>query len=63
MYAPVVIIAGVAVAVIFPDQISKLIFVPLVLYAAYGLKQNVEKLTRRRNHDQSADQNVFNDHS
>lgn len=63
MYAPIVIVASVAVAVIFPDQISKLIFVPLVLYAAYGLKQNVEKLTRRRHHDQSADHKVYNDHS
>ncbi|BFH65483.1 CDP-diacylglycerol--serine O-phosphatidyltransferase [Paenibacillus azoreducens] len=63
MYAPVVIVAGVAIAVIFPDQLSKLIFVPLVLYAAYGLKQNFEKLTRRRHRDQSGEQKVYNDHS
>jgi len=48
--APVVIVVAVAVAVIFPEQIAKLIFVLLALYALYGLKQNVDRLTARRRH-------------
>ncbi|MCL6605855.1 MAG: CDP-diacylglycerol--serine O-phosphatidyltransferase [Paenibacillus sp.] len=48
--APLVIIVAVAVAVVFPEQIAKLIFVLLALYALYGLKQNVERLTARRRH-------------
>lgn len=48
--APLVIVVAVAVAVVFPEQIAKLIFVLLALYALYGLKQNVERLTARRRH-------------
>ncbi|HEY8343492.1 MAG TPA: CDP-diacylglycerol--serine O-phosphatidyltransferase [Calditerricola sp.] len=31
----------------FPDSFSKLIFLPLVLYALYGLKKNLDALLRR----------------
>jgi len=48
--APLVIVVAVAVAVVFPEQIAKLIFVLLALYALYGLKQNVDRLTARRRH-------------
>ncbi|WP_379136772.1 CDP-diacylglycerol--serine O-phosphatidyltransferase [Paenibacillus sp. sgz500958] len=48
--APVVIVVAVAVAVVFPEQIAKLIFVLLSLYALYGLKQNFDRLTARRRH-------------
>jgi CDP-diacylglycerol--serine O-phosphatidyltransferase len=47
VYAPFVIIFAIAIAVMFPDQLSKLIFIPLVIYALYGLKQNIDKLLRR----------------
>ena len=59
--APIVIVAAVAIAIIFPDQISKLIFVPLVVYAGYGLKQSFEKLTRRRKDTKSpsSDEDVY----
>ncbi|NMO97542.1 CDP-diacylglycerol--serine O-phosphatidyltransferase [Paenibacillus lemnae] len=46
-FTPLVIIAAVAVAVFFPEQTSMLIFVPLVLYAGYGIKQNIQRLTRK----------------
>ncbi|MFD3261728.1 CDP-diacylglycerol--serine O-phosphatidyltransferase [Paenibacillus lentus] len=45
--APFVILFAVIVAVLFPEELSKLIFIPLVLYAAYGLKQNIDRLLRR----------------
>ncbi|AOZ93331.1 CDP-diacylglycerol--serine O-phosphatidyltransferase [Paenibacillus crassostreae] len=48
--APIVIVIAVAIAVIFPEQISKLIFIPLVIYAIYGVKQNIETALRRRRH-------------
>lgn len=48
--APLVIVVAVAVAVVFPEQIAKLIFTLLALYALYGFKQNVDRLTARRRH-------------
>ncbi|MDP4095979.1 CDP-diacylglycerol--serine O-phosphatidyltransferase [Paenibacillus sp. P96] len=46
--APLVVFGAVVVAVQFPDQLSKLIFVPLVLYAVYGMKHNIEAIARKR---------------
>ncbi|UQZ33749.1 CDP-diacylglycerol--serine O-phosphatidyltransferase [Paenibacillus sp. PK3_47] len=48
--APIVIVLAVAIAVIFPEQIAKMIFVLLALYALYGFKQNIDRLTARRRH-------------
>ncbi|MNJ02783.1 hypothetical protein D3C73_1628620 [compost metagenome] len=44
-------IFAVVIAVVFPDQMAKLIFIPLVIYAAYGLKQNLSRLLRRKRRD------------
>ena len=38
-FTPLVIIGAVMVAVFLPEQTSKLIFLPLVLYAGYGLRR------------------------
>lgn len=48
--APIVIILAVAVAVVFPEEIAKLIFVLLGIYALYGFKQNIDRLNARRRH-------------
>ncbi|TDF91427.1 CDP-diacylglycerol--serine O-phosphatidyltransferase [Paenibacillus piri] len=45
---PVVVIVAVIVAVNYPGTLSKMIFVPLLLYALYGLKKNVERLLFRK---------------
>ncbi|WP_440113250.1 CDP-diacylglycerol--serine O-phosphatidyltransferase [Paenibacillus sp. QZ-Y1] len=45
--APWVVLFAVAVAVIFPEQLSKLIFIPLVLYALYGIKHNMRTAASR----------------
>lgn len=47
---PIVIIIAVTLAVLYPGPLSKLIFIPLVVYALYGLKKNVDRfiLARRR---------------
>lgn len=47
-FAPWVVLVAVVVAVRFPDQLTKLIFVPLVIYALYGIKQNIEGLFGKR---------------
>jgi len=49
---PIVVLAAVVLAVAYPSFLSKMIFIPLVLYALYGLKKNVERFLRfgtRRN--------------
>jgi CDP-diacylglycerol--serine O-phosphatidyltransferase len=54
---PVVVIIAVIVAIQFPGTLSKMIFVPLLLYALYGLKKNVERLfTKRRRARKSMDE-------
>lgn len=40
---PIVVLIAVVLGIIFPDQLSKIIFVPLALYALYGLKKNVDR--------------------
>jgi CDP-diacylglycerol--serine O-phosphatidyltransferase len=45
---PIVIAIAVFVAIKFPGSLSKMIFVPLLLYALYGLKKNVERLIPKR---------------
>lgn len=47
-FTPLVIIGAVMVAVFLPEQTSKLIFLPLVLYAGYGLQQTFRRLTRKK---------------
>ncbi|QGQ93591.1 CDP-diacylglycerol--serine O-phosphatidyltransferase [Paenibacillus psychroresistens] len=43
---PIIVIAAVVLAIQFPSSLSKMIFIPLVIYALYGLKKNVERLFR-----------------
>ncbi|MNI12698.1 CDP-alcohol phosphatidyltransferase [compost metagenome] len=38
---PLIVLAAVVIAIKWPESISKMIFVPLLLYALYGLKKNV----------------------
>jgi len=45
--APWVVLLAVAVAVMFPEQLSKLIFIPLVLYALYGMKHSMRTTASR----------------
>lgn len=45
---PIIVAAAVVLAIMFPGILSKLLFVPLVLYALLGLKKNVRRVARRR---------------
>lgn len=46
--APWIVIIAIIIAVRFPDELAKLLFVPLVLYALYGVKQTVQRLLKKR---------------
>ncbi|RUT41662.1 CDP-diacylglycerol--serine O-phosphatidyltransferase [Paenibacillus anaericanus] len=57
--APFVVVLAVVLAVLFPEQLSKMIFIPLVIYALYGLKQNVDKLLRRKKRHEDDSEEVY----
>lgn len=56
---PFIVLFAVIVALFFPGQLSKLIFVPLVLYALYGtfagFKRNVKRAANWRRQDKPVD--------
>ncbi|MMZ61446.1 hypothetical protein D1872_235970 [compost metagenome] len=56
---PFVVVLAVVIAVLFPDETSKLIFVPLVIYAGYGLKQNIDRLLRRKRREEDDSERLF----
>ncbi len=43
---PIIIIAVASVAVLYPGPLSKLLFIPLLFYALFGLRKNVEVIAR-----------------
>lgn len=51
---PIVVVIAVALGIAFPDQLSKIIFVPLLIYALYGLKKNVNVHGRLRRRSRRA---------
>ncbi|SEP07905.1 CDP-diacylglycerol--serine O-phosphatidyltransferase [Paenibacillus sp. OV219] len=40
---PIVVAVAVVLGILFPHHLSKIIFIPLVIYALYGLKKNVDR--------------------
>jgi len=46
---PGIVIVAIVLGVLFPGHLSKIIFVPLLLYALYGLKKNVDRRLKKRN--------------
>ncbi|MUT68158.1 CDP-diacylglycerol--serine O-phosphatidyltransferase [Paenibacillus sp. NEAU-GSW1] len=58
---PVVIAVAVILGVSFPNHLSKIVFVPLLLYAIYGLKKNVDRRLKRRNRKRHPEANVTED--
>ncbi|CAM3089452.1 CDP-diacylglycerol--serine O-phosphatidyltransferase [Paenibacillus sediminis] len=57
--APIIIIAGVIVAVMFTQQVAKTIFVGLVLYTIYGMSQNVKKIAKVLRRHKSSEEEVY----
>jgi CDP-diacylglycerol---serine O-phosphatidyltransferase len=43
---PIIVVVAIVLAIQFPGYVSKMIFIPLVIYALYGLKKNVERVFR-----------------
>lgn len=44
---PLVVLGAIALAVLFPEQLSKLVLLPLAVYALYGFKKKAVILSRR----------------
>lgn len=40
---PIIIVIAIVLGLLFENQLSKILFVPLLLYALYGLKKNVDR--------------------
>lgn len=40
---PIIVVVSVVLGLLFENQLSKILFVPLLLYALYGLKKNVDR--------------------
>ncbi|MFK7697390.1 CDP-diacylglycerol--serine O-phosphatidyltransferase [Paenibacillus sp. HJGM_3] len=53
---PIIIVVVVVLAVVYKSILTKLLFIPLVIYALYGLnglKKNVRVISRKRSRNQS----------
>lgn len=55
---PIIVAVAVLLAVLFPGVLSKLLFVPLVLYALLGLKKNVRRVARRQKRRKAEEKKV-----
>ncbi|MCR2807268.1 CDP-diacylglycerol--serine O-phosphatidyltransferase [Paenibacillus soyae] len=45
---PIIVVVSVVLGLLFEHQLSKILFVPLLLYALYGLKKNVDRRLPKR---------------
>lgn len=45
---PIIVAVSVVLGLLFKHQLSKILFVPLLLYALYGLKKNVDRRLKKR---------------
>ncbi|RIX47919.1 CDP-diacylglycerol--serine O-phosphatidyltransferase [Paenibacillus nanensis] len=45
---PIIIVIAIVLGLLFENQLSKILFVPLLLYALYGLKKNVDRRLPKR---------------
>jgi CDP-diacylglycerol---serine O-phosphatidyltransferase len=45
---PIIVVISVVLGLLFEHQLSKILFVPLLLYALYGLKKNVDRRLPKR---------------
>ncbi|MEX1029782.1 MAG: CDP-diacylglycerol--serine O-phosphatidyltransferase [Paenibacillaceae bacterium] len=58
---PVLVIIAILVAIKYPGTLSKLMFIPFVIYALLGLKKNVRRVTRKRNRPESKKKSKVHD--
>ena len=61
---PIIVAVAILIAIKWPESISKMIFVPLLAYALYGLKKNVDGFfirLRRKNKRRGIDDTQFSE--
>lgn len=58
---PFVVAGAITVALLYPGFLSKLLFVPLVIYALFGIKKNARRTARRRKRKGVDDKTKTND--
>ena len=58
---PIIVAIAVFPAILFPGILSKLLFVPLVLYTLLGLKKKVRRLSRKRKQRETDEQSEVSD--
>ncbi|MGO4370937.1 CDP-diacylglycerol--serine O-phosphatidyltransferase [Paenibacillus sp. 2TAB19] len=64
---PIIVAVSVVLGLLFKHQLSKILFVPLLLYALYGLKKNVSRRPKKRrkrgNRQDQSDDSVKSEHT
>ncbi|MFX3631162.1 MAG: CDP-diacylglycerol--serine O-phosphatidyltransferase [Candidatus Pristimantibacillus sp.] len=45
---PIIVAVALFLGIMFPNHLTKIIFVPMLLYALYGLKKNVDRRLKKR---------------
>jgi CDP-diacylglycerol---serine O-phosphatidyltransferase len=60
---PIVVAIAVTLGILFPHHLSKILFVPLVLYALYGLKKNVDRRITKARKRREAKKSEESEHS
>ncbi|UVI29842.1 CDP-diacylglycerol--serine O-phosphatidyltransferase [Paenibacillus spongiae] len=64
---PIIVVISVVLGIVFPNHLSKILFIPLVLYALYGLKKNVERRLpgrkKRKRRKELQEEGVHSEHS
>lgn len=59
---PIIVAVSIVLGIVFKNQLSKILFIPLLLYALYGLKKNVDrrllKRSRKRNNAEDPDDSM-----
>ncbi|MCR8660747.1 CDP-diacylglycerol--serine O-phosphatidyltransferase [Paenibacillus endoradicis] len=45
---PIIVIVALVIGIMFEEHLSKIFFIPLILYALYGLKKNVRRRSKRK---------------
>jgi CDP-diacylglycerol--serine O-phosphatidyltransferase len=63
--APLIVAVTVALGLLFPDHLPKIVFIPLVLYALYGLKKNVDRrlAKKKRTRARQAEESTQSEHT
>ncbi|MDQ0418243.1 CDP-diacylglycerol--serine O-phosphatidyltransferase [Croceifilum oryzae] len=54
--APIFLIAVAVAAIYFPKELPKVIFIPLGIYALYGVKKTLERKKRTEEHDEPVEE-------